>query len=539
MKLLFEDLNILESTKEAIRTLELTELTPIQELAIPVMLEGKDFIGQAQTGTGKTFAFAIPIIEKINSNLRKTQSLVLCPTRELALQVYDQFIKLVKFNKDISVAPIVGGESYERQFKTLKRNPQIIVGTPGRIIDLMNRGSIDLTNLTMLTFDEADEMLKMGFQEDVETILKDTPSERQTVLFSATIPNEIKSIAKNYQKDSKIIKAEANQLTVESVTQNYYVVNRKDKLNLVKRILDIETTKSAIVFANTKREVDEITLELRDHGYNADALHGDLKQSQRSYVTNNFRSNDLEVLVATDVAARGLDISNVEIVINYELPHENEIYVHRIGRTGRAGKTGTAYSIVTPRSVRKVRELEQFTKTKLNELEVPEASTIQKVRTANFIDELVANASSIRNNYNSVIEELLEKGLDKDQIINYFLDKAIPSVSSYETIDPVRMSRKDRNSNSGGGRRDNNSNRRQRNDADYTIFKVNLGRKDRISPVALIEMLGSKVDIRPNNVGDIKHFDSYTTFQVNKRVAGLAKNKNFNYRKKRVKIEEA
>lgn len=535
MKLLFEDLNILESTKEAIKSLGLEHLTPIQELSIPLMIEGKDFIGQAQTGTGKTFAFAIPIIENLNAKKRSTQSLVLCPTRELALQVYDQFVKLVKFNKDVTVAPIVGGESYDRQFKTLKRNPHIIVGTPGRIIDHMNRGTIDLTDLSILTFDEADEMLKMGFQDDIETILKDTPSERQTVLFSATIPNEIKSLAKKYQKDSQVVKAEASQLTVEAITQNYYVVQRRDKTKLVKRILDIQSTKSAIVFANTKREVDEITLELREHGYNADALHGDLKQSQRTYVTNNFRSGDLEVLVATDVAARGLDISGVELVINYELPHENEIYVHRIGRTGRAGEKGSAFSIVTPRALGKINELERFTKTKINKLEVPDASVIQEVRVKNFIDDLVEKANNTKNNYNKVLDQLLEKGITQEQIINVFLNQEIPTVSSYDTIEQVRENRNrnnDRGRNTFGGKN-------RRNDNDYTIFKINLGRRDKVSPVFLLELLNSKVDIRNNNIGDIKHFDGYTTFQVNKRVASLAKNKSFNYKKKNIRIEEA
>lgn len=532
MKLLFEDLEILESTKEAIRSLGLEELTPIQELSIPIMIEGKDFIGQAQTGTGKTFAFAIPILENLNSKHRSTQVLVLCPTRELSLQVYEQFIKLVKFNREITVAPIVGGESYDRQFKTLKGKPHIIVGTPGRIIDHMNRGTIDLTNLKILTFDEADEMLKMGFQDDIETILKDTPSERQTVLFSATIPNEIKRIAKNYQKDAVIVKAEAPTLTVEAITQNYYVVHKRDKTKLVKRILDIESTKSAIIFANTKREVDEITLELRDHGYNADALHGDLKQSQRTYVTNNFRKADLEVLVATDVAARGLDISNVELVINYELPHENEVYVHRIGRTGRAGKKGSAYSIVTPRTVGKIRELENFTKTKITELQVPDVKVIQDVRTKTFINELVEKANNTKNNYNAIIETLLAEGITKDQIINVFLNESIPSVSSYEQIDPVRSSAKDK------GNRNNSRNNNRRNNADYTIFKINLGRRDRISPVVLLEILNKNLDVRSNNVGDIKHFDGYTTFQVSNRTAGLVRNRNVNYKKKRLKIEE-
>src|SRR5690554_6620371 len=305
MNQLFNDLDILDQTKDALKELGLTEPTEIQKQAIPKMILGSDLIAQAKTGTGKTFAFAIPIIEKLDIGNKSIQSLVLTPTRELAIQVYKEIIKLLKFNNKINVSLIVGGESYTRQFKSLKQNPHIIVATPGRLIDHIERKTIDLTNLKNITLDEADEMLKMGFQEDIETILKETPNTRQTVLFSATIPPFVNKIAHSYQKNPLTIKVEANSLTVENISQNYTLIREKDKKQLLIRLIDYLEPKSAIIFANTKRAVDEITLFLQENNYSADSLHGDLKQSQRTYVMNNFRNNQTKFLVATDVAARG------------------------------------------------------------------------------------------------------------------------------------------------------------------------------------------------------------------------------------------
>ncbi|MFH0767686.1 MAG: DEAD/DEAH box helicase, partial [Bacillota bacterium] len=340
MNILFNELQILEETKQAIESLGLVETTAIQHHAIPRMLEGKDLIGQAQTGTGKTFAFAIPILEQINVNEKTVQALVICPTRELTLQVYKEFLKLIKFNKAVRITSIYGGESYNKQFKALAEHPHIIVATPGRTIDHLNRKTVDFSNLKMLVLDEADEMLKMGFQEDLETLLKDTPSTRQTALFSATIPPFIKKVAQKYQKSPVIIQIETPTLTVSKTEQFYYLVKKSDRDQLLLRVLDYHDPNSALIFANTKADVDSLSAFLQKHNYEADALHGDLKQSQRDYVMGRFRSKRLKYLIATDVAARGLDISHIDMVINYEIPFEDEIYVHRIGRTGRAGKSG-------------------------------------------------------------------------------------------------------------------------------------------------------------------------------------------------------
>lgn len=530
MKKLFEELSIKSEIKNAINELGITEMTEIQELAIPVMIEGKDFIAQAQTGTGKTFAFAVPIIEKIEIKNKNIQALVLCPTRELALQVYNEFLKLVKFSSRINVGAIVGGESYDRQFKTLAKKPHIIIGTPGRIIDHMNRNTIDLSNLNILTFDEADEMLKMGFQEDIEFILEKTPEDRQTVLFSATIPAPIRSIAKKYQKDAEIIKVENKNLTVDAIMQAYYVVKKGDKINLLLRILDLETINSAIVFANTKKEVDEITEVLRKNDYSADSLHGDLKQAQRNYVTNLFRNKELKVLVATDVAARGLDISNVELVLNYELPHENEVYVHRIGRTGRAGASGKAYSMLTPRTEFKINELQSFTKSKIQRYEIPSISTVKNSRIGKFIEVLETEVRNNTKKNDKIIDIFVNRGIDKDDLLNTLIAKYIPLDKVYEDIEVVQ-SKNTRSNNS-------NKNRPSSLAAGYSVFKINLGRKDQVTPIFLLELLGSKLDIYGKNIGDIKIHDKYTTFQLNERSANKAKNKKFKAKNKDIKIEE-
>jgi len=511
---MFEDLSIFEETKKAIEEIGITTATPIQALTIPYMLEGFDFIGQAQTGTGKTFAFAIPIIEKINVEVKKIQSLILCPTRELALQVYNQFIKLVKYNEKIKISVIVGGESYDRQFKSLKRKPQIIIGTPGRIIDHMNRNTIDFSALSILTLDEADEMLKMGFQDEITQILENTPNDRQTVLFSATIPNEIKKIAKKYQKDSKIIKDEEKSLAVEAISQNYYVVQKSDKMALLKRILDYNSVNSAIIFANRKVDVEEITEELLKFGYDANMLHGDLKQSQRSIVTNSFRNKNLTILVATDVAARGLDISNVELVINYELPHELEVYVHRIGRTGRAGAKGIAYSLVTLKEKAKILELEKFSKSKINFLNIPSNHKIMEKKLDKFIDDLSASSLDENLNYNEIIKAFNERGINNEELLKKLLFKIMPSVNLHDDIKIIDVDLK--KDNKGYKNFSKNSN-------NYKLYKISLGRKDKINPNNLLELLSNYFDIRPKNIGDIKHFDKHTNFEVNNKVISILK----------------
>ncbi|CCV64187.1 DEAD box ATP-dependent RNA helicase [Alteracholeplasma palmae J233] len=513
MNVLFNDLPILEQTKKALEELNFEYATPIQGLAIPKMIEGKDLIGQAQTGTGKTFAFGIPIVERINPKLKTTQSLILCPTRELTLQVYKEIIKLVRFYPEIKVTSIYGGESYERQFKALALNPHIIVATPGRIIDHMERGKVDFSGLEILTLDEADEMLKMGFQDDIEKILKGTPDTRQTVLFSATMPPFIRKIATKYQKDPEIIKVENKTLTVDSIKQYYLVVKETEKPKLLTRILDLEKPHSGIIFANTKKNVDTITLHLQQAGYLADSLHGDLKQSQRQYVMGRFRSKQLSILVATDVAARGLDVSDVEMVINYDLPYEDEVYVHRIGRTGRAGKKGVSYTFVGPRKTRQLAQLEKFIKIQMELMKVPTTKEINQREMERFnltIKDMIEKSKEVSFDH-QIVDELLTKYTERE-IIDGLITSLLPEEKSYQEIEmPKNVGRNERESRFG-----NNSNA-QRGGRGMSEMVINLGKQDQINPSVLLELLRKRFNVYSKNVGNIKHFQTETVFELNEQ----------------------
>ncbi|MFH1693966.1 MAG: DEAD/DEAH box helicase [Bacillota bacterium] len=513
MNILFNELQILEETKQAIESLGLVETTAIQHHAIPRMLEGKDLIGQAQTGTGKTFAFAIPILEQINVNEKTVQALVICPTRELTLQVYKEFLKLIKFNKAVRITSIYGGESYNKQFKALAEHPHIIVATPGRTIDHLNRKTVDFSNLKMLVLDEADEMLKMGFQEDLETLLKDTPSTRQTALFSATIPPFIKKVAQKYQKSPVIIQIETPTLTVSKTEQFYYLVKKSDRDQLLLRVLDYHDPNSALIFANTKADVDSLSAFLQKHNYEADALHGDLKQSQRDYVMGRFRSKRLKYLIATDVAARGLDISHIDMVINYEIPFEDEIYVHRIGRTGRAGKSGISVSLVYPSLRGKLAMIERFIKTKMQELQIPtEADIIAKSEERNYKkikDSVLKNEVS----YDQVIERLHEDGFTDDEIINALLSKVMIEKKTYDHIEsPAQRRQEESRSRDRKDSRSDSKSKRQT--GIYKNAVINLGKQDGLRPVQMLDYFKKYADLYPKNVGDIIVNQNDTEFQI-------------------------
>ncbi len=549
MNILFNELPILEETKQAISALGLVETTDIQHHTIFKMLEKKDLIGQAQTGTGKTFAFAIPMIEHIDPKSKHIQGLVICPTRELTLQVYKEFLKLIKFNKDIRITSIYGGESYQKQFKALANHPHIVVATPGRAIDHLNRKTMDLSHLHMLIMDEADEMLKMGFQEDLETLLKDTPQERQTALFSATIPAFIKEVAKKYQKTPEIIKIKTQSLTVDKIEQFYYMIKKSDRDQLLLRVLDYYNPSSGIIFANTKKDVDHIAAFLQKHQFEADALHGDLKQSQRDYVMNRFRSRKLTLLVATDVAARGLDISHVDIVFNYELPFEDEIYVHRIGRTGRAGEKGKSISFVYPSMRGKLMMIERFIKQKMVELEIPSLIQI-KQKQDEVLLESIKRYTEIRTlDFQDMIEKLINDGYDKDDIISALIEKLSVQTKTYEDISKPRTrqdsfdqntskrNNRDRNSNS---RQQRNSNsRRGSNDHTYYTAVMNVGKQDGLRAPHLVDYLKKNADMYPKNIGDIHIGDNQTEFQIHvkavKRLDQLT-DKIFKGRKLKFKI---
>ena len=339
----FEELEIDSRIIRAITDMGFEEATPIQAKAIPMVLSGADVIGQAQTGTGKTAAFGIPMLERVNPKDKHLQALVLCPTRELAIQVADEIRRLAKYMHGIKVLPIYGGQDIVKQIRSLKSGVQIVIGTPGRVMDHMRRKTVKFDHVEMVTLDEADEMLNMGFREDIETILEKVPKERQTVLFSATMPKPILEITGKYQEDAQMIKVVRKELTVHNIEQYYFEVSPKSKEEVLSRLLDIYNPTLSIIFCNTKRQVDELVSNLKGRGYFAEGLHGDMKQQQRDRVMNSFRNGRTDILVATDVAARGIDVDDVDIVFNYDLPQDEEYYVHRIGRTGRAGKSGLAF----------------------------------------------------------------------------------------------------------------------------------------------------------------------------------------------------
>ncbi len=363
----------------AIREMGFEKLSPIQEQAIPYLLEGEDIIGQAQTGTGKTAAFGIPTIQKVDPDLRKLQTIILCPTRELAIQAAEELRKLAKYMHGIKILPIYGGQEIGKQISAL-RGVQIIVGTPGRVMDHMRRHTIKLEHVKMVVLDEADEMLNMGFREDMELILGQIPNEHQTVLFSATMPQPILDITNQFQKDAKMVKVAAKELTIPLVSQRFYRVKNENKDAACIRLLQYYQPKLCLIFCNTKKKVDELAEVLKQQGYQAEGLHGDMSQHQRDVAMNRFRNGSTNILIATDVAARGIDVDDVEAVINYDIPQDIEYYVHRIGRTGRAGRKGRSFTFANSREMYKIREIEKVCRTTVDEKKLPSPSKVMRAR---------------------------------------------------------------------------------------------------------------------------------------------------------------
>ena len=387
MTMQFENFKLRPELLQAINSLGYTQPTPIQEGIIPLMQTGRDVTGQAQTGTGKTAAFALPILDRIDPNQRLPQALVVAPTRELALQVTEMIQTLGQF-MDVRVLTVYGGTSYTQQLNQLRRGVQVVVGTPGRILDLIKRGRLDLSQVRTVVLDEADEMLSMGFVEDVESILAVTPDERQTTLFSATLPPRIRQLAKKYLQDPKTISIQPEQVTVSATEQRVYYVNEHDKLAVLTRLFEMEDISSALIFTRTRVRTGELVTELNLRGYPSEALSGDLSQDAREHTMARFRAGQIKVLVATDVAARGLDVEGITHVFNYDLPEEAETFVHRIGRTGRAGRTGIAISLARPSEKRQVYKIEQFTRQPMSIGVIPTAEEIQAKRLDSLLEKI-------------------------------------------------------------------------------------------------------------------------------------------------------
>ncbi|MDR1052419.1 MAG: DEAD/DEAH box helicase [Endomicrobium sp.] len=405
----FSDLKLSNEIIKAIHDLGFEETTPIQSIAIPKMLDGIDIVAQAQTGTGKTAAFCIPILEKINVKNKVVQTIILCPTRELAIQVSYELKLLSKYKIGVNILSVYGGQPIQKQIYSLSScKVQIVVGTPGRVIDHLERKTLSLDNVSIVVLDEADKMLDMGFRDDIEIILKRIPKQRQIVFFSATIPNEFMFLIKKYQKNSEIIKIEDNKFTIPMINQYYFVLKEYQKIEAIMKCIDMYNPNLAIIFCNTKRKVDEVSSYLQSNGYSAASLHGDMSQSQRDNVMLRFRNQSISILIATDVAARGIDIDNINVVFNYDIPKDNENYVHRIGRTGRAGKTGEAYSFVSEKEMYKLKNIQRYIKTNIKRSYLPTLNDIEKSR----IKTIIKNINKILKDgklekYKAIIDDII------------------------------------------------------------------------------------------------------------------------------------
>lgn len=502
----FDDLELDAAILRAVKEMGFEEATAIQSQAIPVALAGQDVIGQAQTGTGKTAAFGIPVLQKIDPKIKKPQAIILCPTRELAIQVAEEMRKLAKFLHGVKVLPIYGGQEIVKQIRSLKSGVQVIIGTPGRVMDHMRRKTVKLDYVHTVTLDEADEMLNMGFLEDMETILSQLPEERQTLLFSATMSKEILQIAEKYQNDAVSVKVVKKELTVPNIEQYYYEVRPKNKEEVLSRLLDLYAPKLSLVFCNTKKQVDELVTALQGRGYFADGLHGDLKQAQRDHVMNNFKNGKTDILVATDVAARGIDIEGVEAVFNYDIPQDEEYYVHRIGRTGRAGRVGKSFSFVVGKEIYKLKDIERYCKTKLKLQPIPSANDITQIRVDKVFEEVrtLLNEDELKN-----MKKVVEEKINEEEITAFELSAALLKLflgDEPETIEEV--SHKDRTY----------SERRKSSKNMERLF-FNIGKNLRIKPGDILGAIAGECRINGDLVGNIDMYDKFTFVDVPKELS--------------------
>ncbi|MDQ0351466.1 ATP-dependent RNA helicase DeaD [Alkalibacillus filiformis] len=469
----FQELNIEADVLDALAKMGFETTTPIQAQAIPTALEGKDLIGQAQTGTGKTTAFGVPMIQKIDPKNKDVQGIVIAPTRELAIQVAEE-LNRIGHNKGVQTVPIYGGQDITRQIKALKRRPQLIAATPGRLLDHIRRRTIKLQNIETVVLDEADEMLNMGFIEDIEAILAEMPQQHQTLLFSATMPKRIQLLAEKFMNQPEIVRVKSKQLTVDHIDQFYYDVKENQKFDVLCRSLDIESPELAIIFGRTKKRVDEVVEGLMKRGYSAEGIHGDIPQVKREKVIKRFKDQATDILVATDVAARGLDISGVTHVYNFDLPQDPESYVHRIGRTGRAGEKGSAYTFVTPREMDHLKTIEKLTKRQIEKQSFPTYKDVMEGLQEGAIEELKQTVWAHEgDNYREAAKRLLSEEDAVDVVasaIKLLAKEPSQTPVHLTAVEPLRGKRvKGGQQNNRGGR--GNQNRRgggggRRNDRD-------------------------------------------------------------------------
>ena len=519
----FEELQISREMKKAIKDMGFEEASPIQSQAIPEILKGKDVIGQSQTGTGKTAAFGIPTIEMVDDKEKKVCSIVLCPTRELAIQVAEELRKLAKYKRGLVIVPIYGGQPIDRQIKLLKKGVHIVIGTPGRVKDHINRGTIKLDKVKSVVLDEADEMLDMGFREDIEFILNRISKERQTILFSATMPKQILDITKKFQRNPVYLKAVHKELTVPLIEQYYIEVREHQKSEVLSRLIDKYNPRLSLVFANTKRKVDEVVANLQARGYLADGLHGDMNQSQRDTVMAKFRKGVVEILVATDVAARGIDVDDVDAVFNYDVPQDVEYYVHRIGRTGRAGRDGKAFTFVSGREFYRLRDIQVYAKAKIVLHKIPTLFDIEKAKTNKLFDDIKSTIEEGElGTYISMAERLIEEDYSA-------IDVAAAVIKLYAGNEKKNDMFGESELQDTGAK-----------DGMVRLF-VNIGRSHNIGPKDIVSSIATEVGIPGKIVGSIRIFDKFTFVEVPEDYAKevLLIMKNREIKGNRINIEPA
>lgn len=527
----FDELNLSKDLLRAIADMGFEEATPIQSQAIPSALKGSDLIGQAQTGTGKTASFAIPMIEAIDAHLKKVQALVLCPTRELAIQVSEEAGELLKYKKGIRTIPVYGGQAIDRQIRALQSGVQIVIGTPGRVIDHIERGTLKLNDIKIVILDEADEMLDMGFRDDIERILSKLPEERQTLMFSATMPKPILDLSRKYLKHPEHIKVVHKEVTVPNVNQYYIELKPAMKLEVLTRLIDIHNPKLSLIFCNRKRSVDDLVTHLQARGFSAEGLHGDMKQQMRDRVMAKFRSGKLEVLVATDVAARGIDVDDIDAVFNYDLPQDDEYYVHRIGRTARAGRAGQAFTFVVGKEFRAIREIEKYTKTRIVRMQIPTIRDVEAVRVNTLVSEIkevLADESSV-NKYSYIIESLMNEDHSSVEIASALLKMIIRNGEAADKIDEDFRERSyEHNDRSSGKKKRGKDSKRERsrgdrdsrsNTGDTERLFINIGKKSKVMPKDILGAIAGESGVPGSAVGSIDIYDGYSFVDVQKKYA--------------------
>jgi ATP-dependent RNA helicase DeaD len=539
--MIFENMNVLDEIKKAVKEMGFRELTAIQEESIPLLLEGRDIIGQSQTGTGKTAAFAIPILQKMDMSVKTPQVLIMCPTRELAVQVAGEFRKIAKYMPSVKVLSVYGGEPISRQIMALKRGVQVIIGTPGRTIDHIRRKTLMVDTIHTLVLDEADEMLKMGFREDIETVLKMISNERQTVLFSATMPKPILDITKKYQNDPKLIKIQTKIVTADTIKQEYVEVDARHKTEALFRILKVNKPKKCIVFCNKKSVVDNIVDNLQARGYIAEKIHGDLKQELRLNVLKKFNNDIVNIMVATDVAARGLDIQNVDLIINYDVPENEDHYVHRIGRSGRAGKEGRSITIVSNGDQWRIRNIMNYTNKKIDKNDIPTLEEVNKKNIENFIDEVVdtIEKENLQDCYD-ILEQFDKEKYSVEEVAAALIKLNIKLHGKSELNDiNLKYTKQTRGYNEDRKTSGNRRPSKKRRD-DMTRMFINVGKKDDIKPNHILGAIIGECGVSGKHIGTIDMLEKFSFVDVDndvaKKVLKNLKNKKINGRKVNIEI---